>query len=112
MHNRFQPPVMTHVRKIALAVVLAWGCLAFPTVAQACPGCAEAQAGQGPGRANIVRGYQLSIIFMMAMPFLIVGSFGGYVYYTVYRGRNDSEAAPPSADAEEMPPKNSNDEQL
>lgn len=90
---------MTHVRKIALAVVLVWGCLALPSAAQACPGCAEAQAGQGPSRTNIVRGYQLSIIFMMAMPFLIVGSFGGYVYYTVYRGRNDSEAAPPSADA-------------
>lgn len=101
---------MTSFRKILFAALLALGCIGLPAVAQACPGCAEAQAGQGPGRVNIVRGYQLSIIFMMAMPFLIVGSFGGYVYYTMYRGQNGSEAAPPSTDAEETTPSDSNNE--
>lgn len=110
MHLKIEPPAMTHVRKLALAVLLALGCLGLPTAAQACPGCAEAQAGQGPGRVNIVRGYQLSIIFMMSMPFLIVGSFGGYVYYTIYHGRNGSEAAPPSTDTDETTPSASNDE--
>ncbi|MBA4018857.1 MAG: hypothetical protein C0483_16945 [Pirellula sp.] len=110
LHIRFDSPIMSHFRNITFAILLALGSLALPTAAHACPGCAEAQAGQGPGRVNIVRGYQLSIIFMMAMPFLIVGSFGGYVYYTMYHGRGETDAAPPSTDAEETTPSASNDE--
>ena len=110
MPIKIKMPVMPHFRKLTLAILLALGCLVLPTAAQACPGCAEAQAGQGPGRVNIVRGYQYSIIFMMAMPFLIVGSFGGYVYYTMYRGQSGSDASPPTTDAEETTPSASNDE--
>ncbi|MGC3968079.1 MAG: hypothetical protein QM775_12130 [Pirellulales bacterium] len=58
---------------------------------------------RGSGRPRsaahgIVQGYQLSIVFMMAMPFLIVGSFGGYVYYSVRKRQEQSppEDAPPS----------------
>jgi len=62
---------------IALAAVFV---LALVGVAEACPGCAEAQAGQGANRANIVRGYFWSICFMMSMPFLLIGGFGTYCY--------------------------------
>jgi len=82
---------MKKLRRLIVAALLMAMCLGYSAVAQACPGCAEAQAGQGANRTNIVRGYQLSIIFMMSMPFLIVGSFGGYVYYTVRRSRKDGE---------------------
>jgi heme/copper-type cytochrome/quinol oxidase subunit 2 len=68
---------MKRIIPIALAMLFV---VALVTVAEACPGCAEAQAGQGANRANIVRGYFWSIVFMMSMPFLIVGSFGTYVY--------------------------------
>jgi len=78
---------MYFFRRSLSAAVVAAVCFAQVGVAQACPGCAEAQAGQGPARAGIVQGYQLSILFMMSMPFLIVGSFGGYVYLTVRRAR-------------------------
>lgn len=81
---------MPHLRRNLIAVLLAAACFAHASEVEACPGCAEAQAGQGPGRAGIVQGYQLSIVFMMAMPFLIVGSFGGYVYYSVRRAQKDS----------------------
>jgi heme/copper-type cytochrome/quinol oxidase subunit 2 len=88
---------MSHLRRNLIAVLLAAACFAQAGVVRACPGCAEAQAGQGPGRAGIVQGYQLSIIFMMAMPFLIVGSFGGYVYYSVRKARDEQQTPPDDA---------------
>jgi heme/copper-type cytochrome/quinol oxidase subunit 2 len=62
---------------VALAMLFV---LALVGIAEACPGCAEAQAGQGANRGNIVRGYFWSICFMMSMPFLLVGGFGTYCY--------------------------------
>jgi heme/copper-type cytochrome/quinol oxidase subunit 2 len=85
---------MPQLRRYLIAVMLAAACFAQVGVVEACPGCAEAQAGQGPGRAGIVQGYQLSIVFMMAMPFLIVGSFGGYVYYSVRKAREEQQSPP------------------
>jgi heme/copper-type cytochrome/quinol oxidase subunit 2 len=67
--------------------------LAFCAVAEACPGCAEAQAGQGAERSGIVRGYMYSIIFMLSMPFMIFGGFGIYVYRHVRRTKLAAEAA-------------------
>lgn len=75
---------------VALVLVSA---LVFCAAAEACPGCAEAQAGQGAERAGIVRGYMYSIIFMLSMPFLIFGSFGIYVYRHVRRTKLAAEAA-------------------
>ena len=57
----------------------------------ACPGCKEATSEQSK---NLARGFSYSILFMMPIPFIIVGSFGGYVYYTVRqreREQADSE---------------------
>jgi heme/copper-type cytochrome/quinol oxidase subunit 2 len=75
---------------IALALVVV---LALATAAEACPGCAEAQAGQGPERANIVRGYFWSIVFMMSMPFLMVGGFGTYCYVQFKKLKVNAAAA-------------------
>ena len=66
-------------RLIPIALAAAF-VLALASVAEACPGCADAQAGQGADRANIVRGYFWSIVFMMSMPFMLVGGFGTYCY--------------------------------
>jgi hypothetical protein len=66
-------------RLIAIALTAAFF-LALSSVAEACPGCADAQAGQGADRANIVRGYFWSIVFMMSMPFMLIGGFGTYCY--------------------------------
>jgi hypothetical protein len=75
---------------VALALLLV---VSIVTVAEACPGCAEAQAGQGPDRVNVVRGYFWSIVFMMSMPFLMLSGFGGYCYLQVRKARAEREAA-------------------
>lgn len=83
---------------VALVLVSA---LAFCAVAEACPGCAEAQAGQGAERSGIVRGYMYSIIFMLSMPFMIFGGFGFYVYRHVRRTKLEALAATEAKQAQE-----------
>lgn len=57
------------MRKLKFIILLGL-CTAFfvlPLVAQACPGCAEA------ANESLARGFNNSILFLMAMPFTIVG---------------------------------------
>ena len=90
-----------------LVVVAAWACSA--AVVHACPGCADGQAGQGAERANIVNGYFWSIVFMMSMPFLLLGSFGTYCYLQLRKARTAREAATPSAPTALPPPRRADD---
>jgi heme/copper-type cytochrome/quinol oxidase subunit 2 len=53
-------------------------------IAEACPTCKEQIAGD-PAAYNIARGYAMSIVFMLSMPFLILGGLGSYFYWEVRR---------------------------
>ena len=79
------------VALLALVVVL---CLAGD--AWACPTCKDGIAENDPGSQAMAAGYFYSILFMMAMPFLIIGTFGGFAYLSVRKAR---EAEALSADA-------------
>ncbi|SRR5690606_2812429 len=63
-------------------------------LASACPTCKENLANSGPDAINLIRGYFWSIIFMMSMPFLILGSLAGYFYYEVRKARHRQAAVP------------------
>jgi len=67
---------------LALVVVL---CLADS--AWACPTCKEGLAENDPASQTLVAGYFYSILFMMAMPFVTLGMFGGFAYLSVRRAR-------------------------
>ena len=56
-------------------------------VATACPNCKETLAEGGANAMNMVRGYFWSILFMMSMPFLILGTLISYFYYEVCKAR-------------------------
>ncbi len=56
-------------------------------IAEACPGCKDALAENDPNHVRMVRGYFWSILFMMGMPFALVGTFGAYCYLEVRRRR-------------------------
>jgi len=71
---------------MALVVVLA-----LATLARACPNCASGEQERAGG--DIVSGYFWSILFMLAMPFTILGSFSGYMYYLVRKDRAARAAA-------------------
>ena len=47
---------------------------------QACPNCKDALAANSEGGADLVRGYFYSILFMMGMPFTLLGAFSFSMY--------------------------------
>src|SRR5512145_1147548 len=55
-------------------------------VALACPTCKDQLAGD-PGAANLARGYGMSIIFMLSMPYLILAGLGFYFYWEIRKAR-------------------------
>lgn len=69
----------------AVAVWLAVSVL-VPALAHGCPTCKDGLAGD-PATSDMVQGYFLSIVFMMSMPFLILGGVSAYFYYEVRRAR-------------------------
>jgi heme/copper-type cytochrome/quinol oxidase subunit 2 len=58
--------------------------------ALACPMCKEALAGGG---GDLVSGVFYSILFMLSMPFLILGGITSYFYWLVRRARAERQMA-------------------
>lgn len=71
-------PGMLTLSLVALAASAAW----------ACPNCKDALANS-EGGGDVVRGYFYSILFMMSMPFTILGVFS----FSMYRAVKKAEAA-------------------
>ena len=74
---------------IVLLALIAVALLA--TLAEACPGCKDAIAENDLEGQRVARGYFWSILFMMSMPFTILGTFGTYCYVEVRRARRERE---------------------
>ncbi len=65
---------------------------AVASAAHACPSCQAALNADG-SQGNLARGIYLSILFMMSMPFAIVGAFGAMAYRAIKREqRRQAEA--------------------
>lgn len=81
-------------RLLALALAV---CIVALTAsaAEACPTCKAALASHDPGRGDLVAGFFWSILFMMSMPFILLGSFATYMYLLVRRARREA-GVPPS----------------
>ena len=84
----YHEPAFVRWMLIALALVLV--CL-IASVAGACPTCKEGLAQTDPHGESIAAGYYYSILFMMAMPFAILGTFGGLAYFSIRRARLQQE---------------------
>jgi hypothetical protein len=76
---------MTFIGGISLLI------LAVPVVAQACAVCI--------GSAAEDQGYFWGVLFLMAMPFLVAGSIGGWLLYQYRRPRG---TALPSSTGQEL----------
>jgi hypothetical protein len=70
--------------RIALAAAIAL--LLVADFAVGCPSCKEA-LGNSSGGGDLVSGFFWSILFMLSMPFLLVGCFGLYFYCLVRKAR-------------------------
>lgn len=66
--------------------------LLLASVAAACPTCKDGLAQNDPHGQAIAAGYYYSILFMMSMPYLILGTFASVAYYTIRRARQANAA--------------------
>ena len=80
---------LKNIRRIATACLVVLVILAFAQIAEACPTCKDGI--NDPSRAGMVRGYFWSIIFMMSMPFLILGGLSSYFYYEICKARRKAQ---------------------
>lgn len=79
--------VRTRSRWLALLPAVAASCaalLASPAPAWACPSCASAMDPQ------VQEGFFWGLVFMMASPWLAVGTIGGGLYLAVRRARREA----------------------
>lgn len=85
-----------------LILVAFWAALVVGIVAGetlACPTCKDGMSGNDPISIARASGYFYSILFMMSMPFVIVGTFGGAAYLSIRRARQQqTEAKSPARD--------------
>jgi hypothetical protein len=83
-----------HLIAVFLLAVLVLA--AVPAAAEACPMCKAALANKDGG-GDLVSGFFYSILFMLSMPFAILGVFSGLMYREVRRARKLRENAPSDA---------------
>ncbi len=86
-YHQFEPAV---TRWIVGAIVLAL-VLLIASVAAACPTCKEGLAQNDPQGQSLAAGYYYSILFMMSMPYIVLGTFGSVAYYSIRRTRQQPE---------------------
>ena len=73
------------MRRHFTSILWALACVVLlMSTAEACPTC---KAGLSENGGNLVRGYFWSIMFMMSMPFLILGGLSSMFYLEVRRAR-------------------------
>jgi hypothetical protein len=82
--------------QVMLSVALV-ACLA--SAAWACPTCREDLANSPQGR-GLAAGFYYSILFMMSMPFLIMGTLGTVAYRSVKRAQAERDAAASSVETQ------------
>jgi hypothetical protein len=76
---------VTMIRRLAIPMLMLIA-IAVPTLAEACPLCSQALSGQSK-YGNLPMAYMWSILFMMSMPFILIGSFGTYMYFQIRKAR-------------------------
>ncbi len=76
---------MSHLRKVFLSLVVISTFLTGST-ATACPSCKEAVGSQTGEGAKLKDGYYYSILFMVAMPFTLLGAGVFFVTKAVKSG--------------------------
>jgi hypothetical protein len=97
---------MKSIRSWLIPVIAMAAVLSVATIASACPSC-KAALGDSPEGQRLVRGYFVSICFMMAMPFTLLGGMSGYMYWLVRSARRDGQPGGPTlpSDAAAATPK-------
>jgi predicted small secreted protein len=57
------------------------------TVVSACPTCKDGLGEHDPHYQSLAAGFNYSILFMLSMPYVILGSFGCLAYTSIKRAK-------------------------
>jgi hypothetical protein len=76
--------IVSPTATVALALLLV---AALHSMAAACPTCGEALGHQDAAHNGVAKGFYYSILFMMGMPYLVLSTFCGCMYWKVRRAR-------------------------
>ncbi len=78
---------MSRQTKLCICVMLlaVGAVLLAPHVSHACPTCKDGLDANDPEHAGMAQGYFYSILIMMSMPYILLGSFGMYFWRQVKR---------------------------
>ncbi|MCA9102386.1 MAG: hypothetical protein R3C10_22935 [Pirellulales bacterium] len=93
MLDRWQRRSFPWHRALTVTLLCAGATLLLAGVAEACPNCKNAISEQvaNGGGGDPVRGFYYSILFMMSMPFLLVGSFTSLMYVQIRKARRAAQ---------------------
>ncbi len=84
--------------RYAITLIVLVAVVTAATTTFACPTCKEGLAKDNPSAQAMARGFFFSILFMMAMPFVIIGTFGSAAYLSIRRARERQESLATSSD--------------
>jgi len=86
---------MKHLRIVrSLPLILGFGfALGFASTALACPTCRDALADSPQGQ-GLAQGFYYSILFMMSMPFIVLGTLVSVAYRSIQRANVEQDGAP------------------
>jgi len=73
-----------HLRTLLIAVALV---AVFAAVASACPTCKEGVDANDPSHKSLAAGFYYSILFMMSMPYLLLGTLGFVAYHSIKKAK-------------------------
>jgi hypothetical protein len=94
---RLPPMPSTCLRSAVRFCLVAAAVLCLANAAWACPTCKAGLGAHDPAHGDLVTAYMWSILFMMSMPFTLLASFGGYMYWLVRKARRMAQT--PAGDA-------------
>jgi hypothetical protein len=91
----FQKDQMMAMSTLRFAAAIAAAYVLVATAdAFGCPNCKDGVNTSDPAGLNVARGYFYSILFMLAMPFTLAGSFGAYVWREMRRQKRLGNSLP------------------
>ena len=95
MNENYQKPIRD-IARLCLAVAVLLAAAFAATDGHACPTCKQGLGEDDPATQAMAAGYFYSILFMMSMPFLIVGTFGSFAYLSIRRARARLDSSVPT----------------
>jgi hypothetical protein len=82
IYHQFEPVLRWVLAALVVALMLL-----LASVAAACPTCKDGLAQNDPQGKAIAAGFYYSILFMISMPYLVLGTVGSLAYLSIRRAR-------------------------